>query len=86
MSRRAAVGSLGKSNVRETTTRTDADARLLNVREIQERLGVSRTFVRSLQDSGEIPFSKLGKLRKSRTRDVDDYVARQRVVPPAPGP
>ena len=34
----------------------------------------------------EIPFSKLGKLRKSSVRDVDGYVARQRVVPPASAP
>lgn len=70
----------------ETTTRADAGDRLVGIREIQERLGVSRTFVRSLQDSGEIPFSKLGKLRRSRVRDVDEYVERRRVVPPAPGP
>lgn len=67
----------------EQTTHTDAGDRLLSIREVQERLGVSRTFVRALQDSGEIPFSKLGKLRKSSVRDVDDYVARRRVVPPA---
>jgi hypothetical protein len=31
----------------------------------------------------EIPLSKLGKLRRSSVRDVNDYVARRRVVPPA---
>ena len=72
--------------MQKTTTRTDSGDRLLSIREIQERLGVSRAFVRALQDSGEIPFSKLGKLRKSSVRDVDAYVARQRVVPPASGP
>lgn len=65
----------------EQTTRTDAGDRLLSIREIQERLGISRAFVRALQDSGEIPFSKLGKLRKSSVRDVDAYVRSRRVEP-----
>jgi excisionase family DNA binding protein len=79
MSRGVAVGPLGRSDVQKTNTRTDAGDRLLSIREIQERPDFSRTLVYSLQDSGELPFHKIRKLRKFNVRDVDAYVQRLRV-------
>ncbi len=68
-------------SVNEQTTRTDAGDRLLSIREIQELLGVSRGFVRKIQDRGELPYSRFGKLRKSRLSDVNAYVSARRVTP-----
>lgn len=65
----------------EQTNRTDAGDRLLSIREIQMFLGVSRGFVRKIQDRGELPYSRFGKLRKSRLSDVNAYVSARRVTP-----
>lgn len=53
------------------------DERLLNAREVAEKLGVSERFIRdhTTRRSPRIPAVRLGKLIRYRRTDVDDFMA-----------
>ena len=53
------------------------DERLLNARQVAEKLGVSERFIRdhTTRRSPRIPAVRLGKLIRYRRADVDDFMA-----------
>jgi excisionase family DNA binding protein len=51
-------------------------ARLLELRDVQKRLGLSRSAVYCLMGSGELPYVRVLSRRKFRPEDLDDYIAR----------
>jgi excisionase family DNA binding protein len=56
---------------------SNRDERLLNAREVAEKLGVSERFIRdhTTRRSPKIPAVRLGKLIRYRRTDVDDFMA-----------
>ena len=61
------------------------DERLLNAREVAEKLGVSERFIRdhTTRRSPRIPAVKLGKLIRYRRADVDIFMAELDTLPPS---
>ena len=62
---------------------TNRDERLLNARQVAERLGVSERFIRdhTTRRSPRIPAVKLGKLIRYRRADVDVFMAELDTLP-----
>ena len=58
-----------------------ADRVLLNPREAAQSLGVSRSTLYSLLASGELRSVSVGRLRRIKATDLDDYVATLRPAP-----
>ena len=50
---------------------------LLSPEELADYLGCGRTFAYKLLGQGKLPSLRLGRLRKVRRADVDDYIERQ---------
>ncbi len=48
---------------------------LLRIREVQKVLAVGRSMVYYLMDSGKLKSVKIGKARRVRRQDLDDFVA-----------
>ena len=61
------------------------DERLLNARQVADKLGVSERFIRdhTTRRSPRIPAVKLGKLIRYRRADVDDFMAELGTLPPS---
>jgi excisionase family DNA binding protein len=61
------------------------DERLLNARQVADRLGVSERFIRdhTTRRSPRIPAVKLGKLIRYRRADVDNFMAELGTLPPS---
>jgi excisionase family DNA binding protein len=59
------------------TTRNNEARKLMSPEEVAEYLGCGRTFAFELLKTGEIPSLKLGRLRRVRRVDVDDYIERR---------
>jgi excisionase family DNA binding protein len=59
------------------------DERLLNARQVADKLGVSERFIRdhTTRRSPKIPAVKLGKLIRYRRADVDVFMAELRTLP-----
>jgi excisionase family DNA binding protein len=59
------------------------DERLLNARQVADKLGVSERFIRdhTTRRSPKIPAVKLGKLIRYRRADVDVFMAKLRTLP-----
>ena len=57
---------------------------LMTVREAAEFLGLSRSTVYELMESGELPFAKIGKARRIPRRAVTAFAA-SRMVGAVPG-
>jgi excisionase family DNA binding protein len=55
-----------------------APERLLTPRDVMDYLQVQRSNAYSLLQSGAIPSIKVGRLRRVRQRDLEDYVDRLR--------
>ena len=64
---------------------TNRDERLLNARQVADRLGVSERFIRdhTTRRSPRIPAVKLGKLIRYRRVDVDLFMAELDTLPPS---
>lgn len=62
---------------------TNRDERLLNARQVADRLGVSERFIRdhTTRRSPRIPAVKLGKLIRYRRADVDVFMAELDTLP-----
>ncbi|WP_420452009.1 helix-turn-helix domain-containing protein [Ilumatobacter sp.] len=52
---------------------------LLGIPEVAERLGTPERFVRRLVAERRVPFHKVGKYVRFDQRDIDRYLAAQRV-------
>jgi excisionase family DNA binding protein len=61
------------------------DERLLNARQVADKLGVSERFIRdhTTRRSPRIPAVKLGKLIRYRRADVDNFMAELGTLPPS---
>jgi len=64
---------------------TPDDERLLNARQVADKLGVSERFIRdhTTRRSPKIPAVKLGKLIRYRRADVDVFMAQLDTLPPS---
>ncbi|HEY1901122.1 MAG TPA: helix-turn-helix domain-containing protein [Terracidiphilus sp.] len=64
------------------------DERLLNARQVADKLGVSERFIRdhTTRRSSKIPAVKLGKLIRYRRADVDVFMAELGTLPPSRRP
>ena len=62
---------------------TNRDERLLNARQVADRLGVSERFIRdhTTRRSPRIPAVRLGKLIRYRRADVDVFMAELDTLP-----
>ncbi len=62
--------------------------RLLNARQVADKLGVSERFIRdhTTRRSPKIPAEKLGKLIRYRCADVDFFMAELGTLPPSRRP
>ena len=69
--------------VRVAGSNTNHDERLLNARQVADRLGVSERFIRdhTTRRSPRIPAVKLGKLIRYRRADVDVFMAELDTLP-----
>lgn len=69
------AGKLAQAD--EDAEQSNRDERLLNARQVAEKLGVSERFVRdhTTRRSPRIPAVSLGKLIRYRRADVDDFMA-----------
>ena len=61
------------------------DERLLNARQVADKLGVSERFIRdhTTRRSPKIPAVRLGKLIRYRRADVDNFMAELGTLPPS---
>ena len=61
------------------------DERLLNARQVADKLGVSERFIRdhTTRRSPRIPAVRLGKLIRYRRADVDNFMAELGTLPPS---
>jgi predicted DNA-binding transcriptional regulator AlpA len=59
------------------------DERLLNARQVAQKLGVSERFIRdhTTRRSPRIPGVKMGKLLRYRAGDVDDFMSKLNTLP-----
>jgi excisionase family DNA binding protein len=66
-----------------TSQQNENDERLLNARQVADKLGVSERFIRdhTTRRSPKIPAVKLGKLIRYRRADVDVFMAELGTLP-----
>jgi excisionase family DNA binding protein len=59
--------------------RKEGDNPLLSTNQVCALLGRSRGTVTCLQDRGELPYVRIGKLRRTPRRALEDFIARSTV-------
>jgi excisionase family DNA binding protein len=69
---------MAQSEPKRDVMHTANELELLTVEQVQEELQVGRTLAYRLVKSGELPSYRIGKLRRIRRQDVEDWLERTR--------